>query len=117
VLLSGDPGLQRRSGRSTREDAVRDLDTATKVITLSYSQDGVVHEAIDDWVAGTEEVISRSGVPLDINWKGSRISGTGRGSRGGIGRAANPSVMLGIRRCVRTKNVAAQRIRQAVVYR
>jgi hypothetical protein len=51
------------------EDAVRDLDTATKVTTLSYQQDGVVHEAMDDSVAGTEEVISRSGVPLDINWE------------------------------------------------
>lgn len=51
------------------EDAVRDLDTATKVTTLSYQQDGVVFEAMDDSVAGTEEVISRSGVPLDINWE------------------------------------------------
>jgi hypothetical protein len=52
-----------------REDAVRDLSTATKVTTLSYNQDGIVHEAIDDLVAGTEEVISRSDVPLDINWE------------------------------------------------
>jgi hypothetical protein len=51
------------------EDAVRDLNTATKVTTLAYSQDGIVHEAIDDSVAGTEEVISRSDVPLDINWE------------------------------------------------
>jgi hypothetical protein len=51
------------------EDAVRDLDTATLVTTLSYNQDGVVHESIDDSVAGTEEVISRSDVPLDINWE------------------------------------------------
>jgi hypothetical protein len=51
------------------EGAVRDLDTATKVTTLAYNQDGIVHEAIDDSIAGTEEVISRSDVPLDINWE------------------------------------------------
>jgi hypothetical protein len=51
------------------EDAVRDLDTAIKVTTLSYDQNGVVYETIDDTVAGTEEVISRSDVPLDINWE------------------------------------------------
>jgi hypothetical protein len=51
------------------EDAVRDLDTAIKVTTLSYNQNGVVYETIDDTVAGTEEVISRSDVPLDINWE------------------------------------------------
>ena len=51
------------------EDAVRDLDTATKITTLTYNQDGVVHEAIDDSVAGTVEVISRSDVALDINWE------------------------------------------------
>ena len=51
------------------EDALRDLHTATRVTTLAYHQDGVVHEAIDDSVAGTEEVISRSDVPLDINWE------------------------------------------------
>jgi hypothetical protein len=51
------------------EDAVRDLDTATKVTTLSYKQDGVVREAIDDSVAETVEAISRSDVPLDINWE------------------------------------------------
>lgn len=51
------------------EDAVRDLNTATRVTTLAYNQDGIVHESIDDSVAGTEEVISRSDVPLDINWE------------------------------------------------
>ena len=51
------------------EDAVRDLDTATRVTTLTYNQEGVVHEAIDDSVAGTVEVISRSDVALDINWE------------------------------------------------
>jgi hypothetical protein len=51
------------------EDAVRDLNTATKVITLTYNQDGVVHEAIDDSVAETVEVISRSDMALDINWE------------------------------------------------
>lgn len=51
------------------EDAVRDLYTATKVTTLSYRQDGIVHEAIDDSIAETVEVISRSDVPLDINWE------------------------------------------------
>jgi hypothetical protein len=51
------------------EDAVRDLDTATRVTTLAYRQDGVVHEAIDDSVTGTVEVISRSDVALDINWE------------------------------------------------
>ena len=51
------------------EGAIGDLYTATRVTTLTYSQDGVAHEAIDDSVAGTVEVISRSGVPLDINWE------------------------------------------------
>ena len=51
------------------KDAVRDLNTATKVTTLTYNQDGVLHEAIDDSVTGTESVISRSDVPLDINWE------------------------------------------------
>ena len=51
------------------EDAVRDLNTATRVTTLTYNQDGVAHEAIDDAVAGTVEVISRSDVALDINWE------------------------------------------------
>jgi hypothetical protein len=51
------------------EDAVRDLYTATKVTTLSYRQDGIAYEAIDDSVAETEEVISRSDVALDINWE------------------------------------------------
>ena len=45
------------------------LNTATKVTTLTYSQDGVVPEAIDDSVAETVEVISRSDVALDINWE------------------------------------------------
>jgi hypothetical protein len=39
------------------------------VTTLTYNQDGVVHEGIDDLVAETAEVISRSDVPLDINWE------------------------------------------------
>jgi hypothetical protein len=39
------------------------------VTTLTYSHDGVVHEGIDDLVAETAEVISRSDVPLDINWE------------------------------------------------
>ena len=51
------------------EDAVRDLHTAARVTTLAYNQDGVVHEAIDDSVTGTEEIISRSDVPLHINWE------------------------------------------------
>ena len=51
------------------EDAVRDLHTAIRVTTLTYNQDGIVHEAINDSVAGTEEVISRSDVQLDINWE------------------------------------------------
>lgn len=51
------------------EDAVRDLDTAARVTTLTYNEDGVVHEAIDDSLTETEEVISRSAVPLDINWE------------------------------------------------
>jgi hypothetical protein len=51
------------------EGAVRDLDTAARVTTLTYNEDGVVHEAIDDVVTETEEVISRSDVPLDINWE------------------------------------------------
>ena len=51
------------------EDAVRDLDTAAKVTTLSYSEEGVVREVIDDSVTGTVEVISRSDAPLDINWE------------------------------------------------
>jgi hypothetical protein len=51
------------------EDAVGDLYAATKITTLTYNQYGIVHEAIDDSVAGTEEVISRSDVPLDINWQ------------------------------------------------
>jgi hypothetical protein len=51
------------------EDAVRDLNTATNVTTLTYNQDGVVHEAIDDSVAETVEVISRSDMALDINWE------------------------------------------------
>ncbi len=51
------------------QDAVRDLNTATRVTTLTFDQDGIAHEAIDDSVAGTEEVISRSNVPLDINWE------------------------------------------------
>lgn len=51
------------------EAAVRDLNTATRVTTLTYNQDGVVHEGIDDFVAETAEVISRSDVPLDINWE------------------------------------------------
>jgi hypothetical protein len=51
------------------DDAVRDLHTATRVTTLTYNQDGIVHEAIDDSVAGTEEVISRCDVALDINWE------------------------------------------------
>ena len=29
----------------------------------------MVHEAIDDAVAEVEEVISRSDVPVDINWE------------------------------------------------
>jgi len=33
------------------EDAVRDLSTATRITTLTYNQDGIVHEAIDDAVA------------------------------------------------------------------
>jgi hypothetical protein len=51
------------------EDAIRDLNTATKITTLTYNQNGIVHEGIDDFVAETEEVISRSDVPLDINWE------------------------------------------------
>ena len=51
------------------EGAVRDLDTAARVTTLTYNENGVVHEAIDDSVTETEEVISRSAVPLDINWE------------------------------------------------
>jgi hypothetical protein len=51
------------------EDAVRDLNTATRITTLTYNQDGIVHEAIDDAVAEVEEVISRSDVPVDINWE------------------------------------------------
>jgi hypothetical protein len=51
------------------DDAVRDLNTATKVTTLSYNQNGIVHEAIDDVIGETSEVISRSDVPLDINWE------------------------------------------------
>jgi hypothetical protein len=51
------------------EDAVGDLNTATKIITLTYNEDGIVHEAIGDSVAGTVEVISRSDVSLDINWE------------------------------------------------
>jgi hypothetical protein len=51
------------------EDAIRDLDTATTVTTLTYRQDGVVNEAIDNSVTGTVEVISRSDVALDINWE------------------------------------------------
>ena len=51
------------------EDAVRDLSTATRITTLTYNQDGIVHEAIDDAVAEVEEVISRSDVPVDINWE------------------------------------------------
>jgi hypothetical protein len=51
------------------EDAVRDLDTATKITTLTYKTNGIAYEAIDDAVAETEEVISRSDVPLDINWE------------------------------------------------
>jgi hypothetical protein len=61
------------------EDAVRDLNTATKIITLTYNQYGIVHEAIDDSVAGTEGVISRSDVPLDINWE--QVSELGDWSR------------------------------------
>jgi hypothetical protein len=51
------------------EDAIRDLNTAAKVTTLTYNQDGIVHERIDDSVAGTAEVISRSDVAVDINWE------------------------------------------------
>jgi hypothetical protein len=51
------------------EDAIRDLDTATTVTTLTYRQDGVVNEAIDNSLTGTVEVISRSDVALDINWE------------------------------------------------
>jgi hypothetical protein len=68
------------------EDAVRDLNTATRVTTLTYNQNGVVHEGIDDLVAETEEVISRSDVPLDINWehvpKFGDCAGVAVGSRG-----------------------------------
>jgi hypothetical protein len=51
------------------EDAVRDLNTASKITTLTYRQDGIAYEAIDDSIAETGEVISRSDVPLDINWE------------------------------------------------
>jgi hypothetical protein len=40
-----------------------------KITTLAYKQDGIVHEAIDDSVDETAEIISRSDVPLDINWE------------------------------------------------
>jgi hypothetical protein len=43
--------------------------SATKVTTFSYGRDGVAHEVIVDSVANTEETISRSDVPLDINWE------------------------------------------------
>jgi hypothetical protein len=51
------------------EDAVRDLNTASKVTTLTYGEDGIAYEEIDDSIAETVEVISRSDVPLDINWE------------------------------------------------
>jgi hypothetical protein len=51
------------------EDAIADLDTATRITTLTYNEAGIVHETIADSIAGTEEVISRSDVPLDINWE------------------------------------------------
>jgi hypothetical protein len=51
------------------EDAKDGLSSATKVTSFSYSQDGVAHETIDDSAAGTVETISRSDVPLNINWE------------------------------------------------
>jgi hypothetical protein len=51
------------------DEAVRGIHTATKITTLTYDQDGIVHEAIDDAVAAVEEVVSRSDVPLDMNWE------------------------------------------------
>jgi hypothetical protein len=62
LFLRVDPKLFSRTDHALWEfpdDTVRDLDTATKVTTLSYNRDGVVHEAIDDSVAGTVEVIAR----------------------------------------------------------
>ena len=78
------------------EDALRDLHTATRITTLTYDEDGVVHEAIDDSVAGTAEVISRSDVPLDINWEQVPNSATGRGSRGGTARALESAAHFGL---------------------
>jgi hypothetical protein len=58
--------LNQVTKREYSDDAVRDLITATMVTTPSYSEDGVVHERVDDGVT-QEAIISRSDVPLDIN--------------------------------------------------
>jgi hypothetical protein len=69
------------------EDAVRDLNTATKITTLTYNQDGVVHEAIDDSAAETVEVISRSDRRWTSTGNRSQSSATGQVSRNGTARA------------------------------
>jgi hypothetical protein len=51
------------------DDAEDDLYTASKVTTFAYQEDGIAHEIIADSAADTEETISRSDVPLDINWE------------------------------------------------
>lgn len=51
------------------ERAEDDLYTAEKVTIFAYEEDGVAHEIISDAKAGTEETISRSNVPLNINWE------------------------------------------------
>ena len=49
--------------------ATRDYSSATRITKVTYQQDQIAHERVTDTEAGTVDTISRSDVPLDINWE------------------------------------------------